>query len=41
MAFDDPWLNYVLIIAAPPERIAEVMVQDPVTPAVVERVVGG
>ncbi|WP_147456958.1 hypothetical protein [Micromonospora pisi] len=39
VAFDDPWLNFGLIITAPPERIAEVMELEPITPAVVERVV--
>ncbi|MFK3983635.1 hypothetical protein ACI2K4_25050 [Micromonospora sp. NPDC050397] len=39
VAFDDPWLNFGIILTAPPERIAEVLVLEPVTPAIVERVV--
>lgn len=39
VAFNDPWLNYGLILTVPPERIAEVLVLEPVTPVVVERVV--
>ncbi|MFF7991474.1 hypothetical protein ACFZDG_16980 [Kitasatospora xanthocidica] len=32
--FDDPWLNYGVLLTAPADRIAEVFRLDPVTPAV-------
>ncbi|MEU9073356.1 hypothetical protein ACFYUY_00680 [Kitasatospora sp. NPDC004745] len=31
--FDDPWLNFGVLLTAPAERIAEVFQLDPVTPA--------
>ena len=31
--FDDPWLHYGPLLTAPPERIAEVFVLDPITPS--------
>ncbi|HEU5200544.1 MAG TPA: hypothetical protein VFU32_12970 [Ktedonobacterales bacterium] len=31
--FDDPWLHYGPLLTTPPERIAEVFVLDPITPA--------
>ena len=31
--FDDPWLNYGPLLTAPPERIAEVFVLEPITPS--------
>lgn len=37
--FDDPWLNYGLIITAPPERVREVFVLEPLTPARVRQII--
>ena len=37
--FDDPWLNYGPLLTAPPERIAEVFVLDPITPSRVRDVI--
>ncbi|MGW3043526.1 hypothetical protein ACWC9T_26555 [Kitasatospora sp. NPDC001159] len=31
--FDDPWLHYGVLLTAPPERIAEILQLEPVTPA--------
>ena len=31
--FDDPWLHYGLLLTTPPERVAEVFVLEPITPA--------
>ncbi|HEX6779644.1 MAG TPA: hypothetical protein VF099_15670 [Ktedonobacterales bacterium] len=31
--FDDPWLNYGPLLTAPPERVSEVFVLDPITPS--------
>ena len=37
--FDDPWLNYGPIITAPPERVREVFVLEPLTPARVRQII--
>ncbi len=37
--FDDPWLNYGPLLAAPPERVAEVFVLDPITPSRVRDII--
>lgn len=37
--FDDPWLNYGPLLTAPPERIPEVFVLDPITPSRVRLVI--
>jgi hypothetical protein len=37
--FDDPWLHYGLLLTAPPERVAEVFVLDPITPARVREII--
>jgi hypothetical protein len=37
--FDDPWLNYGPIITAPPERVRDVFVLEPLTPARVRQII--
>jgi len=37
--FDDPWLNYGLLLTAPPERVAEVFALEPLTPSRVRSVI--
>ncbi len=37
--FDDPWLNFGPIITAPPERVREVFVLEPLTPARVRQII--
>ena len=37
--FDDPWLNYGPLITAPPERVREVFVLEPLTPARVRQMI--
>lgn len=39
VAFDDPWLNYGLIVSTPWERIVEALVLEPVMPRVVRRAI--
>ena len=39
LRFDDPWLNYGPIITAPPERVQEVFVLQPLTPARVRQII--
>lgn len=37
--FDDPWYNYGPIITAPPDRVREVFVLEPLTPARVRQII--
>lgn len=37
--FDDPWLNYGPLITAPPERVREVFVLEPLTPSRVRQMI--
>jgi hypothetical protein len=37
--FDDPWLNYGPIITAPPERVRDAFVLEPLTPARVRQII--
>jgi hypothetical protein len=37
--FDNPWLNYGPIITAPPERVYDVFVLEPLTPARVRQII--
>ncbi len=37
--FDDPWLNYGPIITAPPERVRDIFMLEPLTPARVRQII--
>ena len=39
LPFDDPWLNYGPIITAPPDRVQEIFVLQPLTPARVRQII--
>jgi hypothetical protein len=39
LPFDDPWLNYGPLITAPPDRIHDIFVLEPITPARVRQII--